>query len=130
MPLPAILAVGACVLWLLWNPGVRDAAGLHGVWAQAAGAGAIAAELRRTGTALFAMAVLLALRSLWQLAVRVRAVGKHAPDRSAARAIRGQVVMAAALVAVPAGCPLSGRHLPSWRTPYAPPASHSRWQPS
>ncbi|MEV4889896.1 hypothetical protein AB0K48_10960 [Nonomuraea sp. NPDC055795] len=103
LALPAILAVGACTLWLLWNPGVRDAASLHGVWAQAAGAGAIAAELRRTATACFAMAGLLALLSLWQLAGGVRAAVKHAPDRSAVRAVRGRVVMAAALVAVPAG---------------------------
>ncbi|MFE0148499.1 hypothetical protein ACFWY5_15240 [Nonomuraea sp. NPDC059007] len=99
VPLPAILAVGAGALGLLWNPGVRDAASLHGVWERAAGAGAIAAELHRTATALFAMAGLLALLSLWQVAVRVRAAGKDAQER----AIRGRMVMVAALVAVPAG---------------------------
>ncbi|MFI6296540.1 hypothetical protein ACIBEJ_33455 [Nonomuraea sp. NPDC050790] len=90
-----LLVVGACALVYLWNPGVRDAASLNGVWAEAAGS--LAEELHTTATTVFAAAGLTALLTFWQVIARVRVV------RRQAGAIEARVIAVAAFVVVPAG---------------------------
>ncbi|WP_327584354.1 hypothetical protein OHA25_52600 [Nonomuraea sp. NBC_00507] len=56
VPLAVALVVGVGALWLLWNPGVRDPASLHGAWAEAATAGPIALDLQDAAMWLFVTA--------------------------------------------------------------------------
>lgn len=100
LPLAAVLVAGIYGLWLLWSLGVRDMASLQGVWAEAARAGSLAGELRRTATTMFTSAGAMALLSLAQLNPAVRAAGKRAP-LGTARTTGQRVVVTGLAIALP-----------------------------
>ncbi len=100
LPLAAVLVAGIYGLWLLWSLSVRDMASLQGVWAEAARAGSLAGELRRTATIMFASAGAMTLLSLAQLNPAVRAASKRAP-LGAARTTGHRVVVTGLAIALP-----------------------------
>ncbi|MGW0479603.1 hypothetical protein [Nonomuraea sp. NPDC003214] len=98
--LTAVLAAGGAFLWLLWNPGLRDQAGLHGVWAAAA-AGGFAAGLPDAARWLFAAAGVQAVLAALPLVLASRAVMTSPGQGQVARLTAGRVLVTAVLVAVP-----------------------------
>ncbi|GAA3214218.1 hypothetical protein [Nonomuraea helvata] len=103
VPLTAVLIGAGAALWLLWNPGVRDVASLHGVWAEAASAGGIAATMRDMAQVWFAMAAVIAVLSAAPLLHTCFVAMRHSVHGPLTRMTARRVIMTAALLAVPVG---------------------------
>jgi hypothetical protein len=100
IPLSLVLPITGYGLLSLWNPGVRDVPSLYGVWAEAAGKGALAGVLDTLATSLFIVAGGTAMLSLAPLLITSLAViaGRRLPV-TRRRALR--VIGTALLLALP-----------------------------
>lgn len=102
IPLSLVLPLTGYGLLTLWNPGVRDVPSLYGVWAAAAGKGALAGVLDTLATSLFIVAGATAVLSVTPLLTTSLAViaGRRLPvTRRTAR----KVMLTALLLALPIG---------------------------
>ncbi|MEV4108623.1 hypothetical protein [Nonomuraea sp. NPDC049695] len=103
VPLAAVLIGAGAALWFLWNPGVRDMASLHGVWAEAASAGRIAEKTRSMAQVWFAMAGVIAVLSVAPLLSTCFTAMRRSVHGPLTRMTARRVIMTAALLAVPVG---------------------------
>lgn len=101
IPLAAVLTIAGTVLLLLWNPGVRDAASLYGAWAEAAGAGPLAGQLRGMATSLFVLSGASGVLSVVPLLITSHAAMKHSAQGQVTRTTARRVVTTGLLLAVP-----------------------------
>ncbi|MET7330002.1 hypothetical protein [Nonomuraea sp. NPDC005650] len=102
-PLAAVLACMGAALLLLWNPGLRgaaNAAGLHGVWAEA---GPIARDLQGMAQTLFAMAGVIAVLSVTPLLHTCLAAMRHSVHGPLTRMTARQVIVTAWVLVIPVG---------------------------
>ncbi|MGP3965410.1 hypothetical protein ACTWPT_56630 [Nonomuraea sp. 3N208] len=99
--LTVIMVAGACALWWLWNPGVRDAASLHGAWAEAATAGSIAHDLQDAAMWLFVTAGVSGMLSAAPLLLGAYRAVKCRGQAPLTRAAARNVTMMAAYLSTP-----------------------------
>ncbi|MFC4005738.1 hypothetical protein ACFOY2_00790 [Nonomuraea purpurea] len=102
IPLAAVLTVAGAALLLLWNPGVRDVASLHGVWAEAASVG-LAADMRGMAQTFFTMASIQGVLSVAPLLRTCLTASRHSVHGPAVRLATRRVVVTALFLAIPVG---------------------------
>ncbi|MEU6712439.1 hypothetical protein ABZ897_13245 [Nonomuraea sp. NPDC046802] len=103
IPLAAVLTVAGAALSLLWNPGIRDVASLHGAWAEAASSGGVAGTMRDSARMLFAAAGIIAVLSMAPLLRTCVTAMRHSVHGPAVRMTARRVVVTTLFLAAPVG---------------------------